>query len=296
MNKFTSSLYFVTVLSLSLMSSCKSKDDPTPSDATLKVSITGLSNLGDKAVYENWIMVDGSPKTAGVFSVDADGKMSTTEFKVNKANLDKATRYILTIEPVPDPSPDPSSVRLMAGDFSGSKANLSVNHASALNTDFSSAKGRYFLATPTDDDASNEKSGIWWFIPPPPGTPSLTLPTLPSGWAYEGWVVFDGKPVSTGTFTVNNKADNAAKFSGPKSGPPYPGEDFLKNAPDGLTFPTDLSGKMAVISVEPDPDNDPAPFALKPLVNKIPTNAAAGTVYDMTNQSSTNNPKGTATR
>lgn len=30
-----------------------------------------------------------------------------------------------------------------------------------------------------------------------------------------------------------------------------------------------LPGNMVVISVEPDPDNSPAPFALKPLVGMI---------------------------
>ena len=46
------------------------------------------------------------------------------------------------------------------------------------------------------------------------------------------------------------------------------------NAPSGLTFPTDLSGGIAVISVEPYPDNGDEPYAIKPLVGKIPDNAA----------------------
>ena len=65
-------------------------------------------------------------------------------------------------------------------------------------------------------------------------------------------------------------ADDAAPFSGPEPGPPFPGEDYLVNAPDGVTLPTDLSGATIVISVEPDPDDAVSPFVLKPLVGRIP--------------------------
>ncbi len=86
-------------------------------------------------------------------------------------------------------------------------------------------------------------------------------------------VVIDGTPVSTGRFTHADQADLAAPYSGSEGGPPFPGEDFLLNPPEGLTFPVDLAGKVAVISVEPSPDDSPAPFALKPLVSVIPVNA-----------------------
>lgn len=69
-------------------------------------------------------------------------------------------------------------------------------------------------------------------------TAGLTLATLPAGWKYEGWAVINGTPVSTGTFTSASAADDSAPFSGATAGPPFPGEDFLQNAPSGLTFPT----------------------------------------------------------
>jgi hypothetical protein len=78
------------------------------------------------------------------------------------------------------------------------------------------------------------------------------------------------------------------------SGPPFPGEDFLVNAPAGLTFPTNLAGGMAVISIEPVPDNSTAPFLLKPLVAPIPANAIDHTDYQM-NQNLVF-PTGTVTR
>jgi hypothetical protein len=96
-------------------------------------------------------------------------------------------------------------------------------------------------------------------------------------------VVIDGMPVTTGTFTSNNTIDESAPYSGLQSGPPFPGEDFLENAPDGLTFPTDLSGTTAVISIEPFPDDSPNPFTLKPLVSMIPDPATDHINYTMTN-------------
>ena len=119
---------------------------------------------------------------------------------------------------------------------------------------------------------------------------------LPAGWAYEGWAVVDGIPISTGTFTAVDMADDAAPFSGSSAGPPFPGEDLLMNAPSGVTFPTDLAGKMVVISVEPVPDNSPAPFVLKPLVGPVPADATDHTFYMMNNNAAATNPTGTASR
>jgi hypothetical protein len=106
---------------------------------------------------------------------------------------------------------------------------------------------------------------------------------LPDGWAYEGWAVIGGTPVSTGRFTSVDAVDLADPFSGTEGGPPFPGEDFLVNAPSGMVFPTDLAGATAVISIEPDPDDGPGPFTLKPLVGMIPADAMDHVTYAMGN-------------
>ena len=128
----------------------------------------------------------------------------------------------------------------------------------------------------------------------------LNLPELTPGWKYEGWVVLNGTPVSTGTFTsVDGADDNAATspFKGTTNdGPPYPGEDFVQNAPSGLSFPTDLAGTTVVISIEPSPDNSTAPFLLKPLVAPVDAAAADHTPYSMNNNAVATNPTGTATK
>ena len=70
-------------------------------------------------------------------------------------------------------------------------------------------------------------------------------------------------------FFNGGAADDFDGFSGDQGGPPFPGEDFIVNAPEGVEFPTDLTEATIVISVEPDPDDSPAPFALKPLVSEV---------------------------
>ena len=46
-------------------------------------------------------------------------------------------------------------------------------------------------------------------------------------------------------------------------------------------FPEALKDKTLVISVEPDPDDSPAPFAIKPFAGKTLAQPAAHTVYDL---------------
>ncbi len=262
----------------------------------LELSISGLENLGSNARYEGWVLINGSPVTTGVFSVNNAGQMSQTVFEVpaNLGKLKDATAFILTIEPYPDNSPAPSDQHLLAGNFNTNTAQLNISHPAALNTNFSTATGHFLLATPTTASMMDEKSGVW-FMNVSSGSPAagLALPTLPTGWIYEGWAVINGRPVSTGTFMNGNMADNAATFSGPMPGPPFPGEDFITNPPMGLSFPTDLTGGMTVISVEPYPDNSPAPFLLKPLVRMIPNPAQQHFTYQM-NLNPASFPMGTA--
>jgi len=288
-------LNYILVVALSLtlliLSSCSDDENATQN---LNLDISGLEDLGADAVYEGWIMVDGSPLSTGTFSVNGSGDLSKTSFEMDAENLGKATAFILTVEPSPDPSTDPSDVHILAGNFSGDNSSLTIAHEAALGNDFSSSEGTYILATPTDMDDTNEASGIW-FLDNSSGAPAvgLNLPELPAGWAYEGWAVIDGVAVSTGTFPSASGQDDSAVFSG-AGGPPFPGEDFLQNAPAGLSFPTDLSGGKAVISIEPVPDNSPAPFVLKPLLGDIPTGAPVHSALNISQN--LNFPMGSASR
>jgi hypothetical protein len=263
---------------------------------TVTLDITGLEDLGSSYQYEGWLIV-GGPVTTGTFTVDGSGMLSQTVFNVGLSDLIGATTFVLTIEPIPDPDPNPSAVHILAGDFTNFDAPLTVGHPAAIGDDFLSIDGNYILATPTNGAMTDELSGVW-FLDLSGGSPAvgLTLPTLPAGWKYEGWSVIGGMPVTTGTFTAVDMVDDADPYSGPDPGPPFPGEDFLVNAPSGLTFPTDLSGTVAVISIEPDPDNSAAPFLLKPLVATVPSPAMDHVTYAMSSNVASSFPTGTATR
>jgi len=301
MKKYNFLIAAFTLLLMMNFTSCKSDDESINDNeefGTLSMEFTGLPALGSDYVYEGWIIVDGAPLTAGIFNVDENGNLDKTSFELDADELDRATAYALTIEPVPDTDAAPSKVHILGGDFSGNSSALTTDHALAIGTNFHDAAGSYLLGTPTDGSLdSDERSGIWW-EDLSTGTPmsSLELPTLPEGWEYEGWVVIDGQPLTTGKFLKIDEEDFAAPFSGTSAGPPFPGEDFLQNAPVGLTFPLDLSGRVTAISVEPSPDNSPMPFSLKPLIHTIPENADFHTGYQMQNDAVNSNPTGTISR
>ncbi len=285
-------------LALGLIACDKDDEDPVVSTtSTMTLDIQNLQNVGSDYTYEGWIIVEGAPVSTGTFNVDDNGDLSQTSFSVNKTALSSATAFVLSIEPVPDSDPLPSAIKILGGDFSDNAASVSTAHGAALGDDFTTAAGNYILATPTTTDMTDENSGLW-FLSLASGSPAvgLTLPTLPSGWKYEGWAVINGSPVTTGTFTAVDVADDSAPFSGTDAdGPTFPGEDYVMNAPSGQTFPTDLAGGVAVISIEPFPDNDPEPFQLKPLIGMISSSATDHVTYNLDNKSM-DFPSGTVTR
>jgi hypothetical protein len=126
--------------------------------------------------------------------------------------------------------------------------------------------GSYVLAAPTQVAQDFAASGVW-FVKRIAGSPSrrpevqelspgLTLPLPPDGWIYTGWIRpnLSNTWLSTGRFTSTTGADQSFIFSGPRPGYPFPGGDFLSDAPPGLTFPLNLasSGETEIaISLEP---------------------------------------------
>lgn len=245
---------------------------PTPTPEPLPVlewAFDGLEPLGAASVYEGWAIIDDAPVSTGRFNLSDDNSIvALTEPEV--PGLETASAIVLTIEPAEGDDPAPSDVHVLAGDLVDGAAELTISHPAAIGTDFATAGGVFILGTPTTAVTDDELSGVW-FVNLGPTRAGLELPALGAGWTYEGWVVIDGIPVSTGRFSDPAMADDFNGLSGPDgTGPPFPGEDFIVNAPDGLSFPTDLRNSTVVISVEPVPDDSPAPFALKPLATIVP--------------------------
>jgi hypothetical protein len=257
-------------------------------------SLRNIEPLQNGFLYEGWGMVNGSPVSFGKFNVNAEGQVVSPSgapmpvFKLPES-LKTASSLIITIEPAVDPNPGPSESKFIGGPVVGGQATLTTASTAAIGTDFSSASGNFLFATPTEQPSNtNPLSGMWFMNGP--GLAGLSLPTLPAGWEYEGWVVVGGRPLSTGKFSSPSGADSDSTFSGPNAGPPFPGEDFLRNAPTGLSFPTDLRSGRIVVSVEPKPDDSPAPFSLKPLVRADLVSVPSRTPTALTNQSASNAP------
>ena len=291
---------FVATLASMLIVACTDSTG-TPAGQMLTLSVSGLQPLASGFHYEGWAIIGTTPLSTGKFNVDAQGNIVTLAgapvaggiFRAD-GDLRGASAIVITIEPTGDTDALPAPTHYLAGAVVSGSATLTVGASQALGNDFNAATGKFVLATPTTATTTDEKSGLW-FIDLSSGNPAagLSLPTLPAGWKYEGWAVINGVPVSTGTFTAVNAADDRKPFSGPLAGPPFPGEDFVAAAPSGLTFPTNLSGGTAVVSIEPSPDDSPSPFTLKPLTGAIPAMAADHVTYSMTTQTS-GFPRGTA--
>jgi len=273
--------------------SCSSDDDG-PARAELKVTLNNLEQLQEGFQYEGWIMVDGNAISTGKFNDVSANTVKT--FSPIATDLEKATEFVLSIEPANDTDSGPSNTKVLSGSFNGNAASLSYQ---TVIGDLQTSEGRFTLGTPTDNVADNDEAGVWFEAN---GQPGLTLPELPEGWKYEGWVVFNNIPVSTFKFKEVDMADEANAYSGTVARPSFPGEDFLFNtvAPDGVTFPEDVRGKTVVISVEPEPDDSKAPFFIKPLILEGKTEGGVPTpntgVVNAMNLNSASFPQGFATR
>lgn len=249
-------------------------------------------------VYEGWGVTQGVPLSTGRFTdVSAadlasphsnggppfPGEDFLTDLPAGitpPVNLaDGASKIVISVEPDMagvDPTGDgPFALKPLAIDVPMNLAG-GTNTALAPGPVTSISGSVTFSTTPVDNDAA----GVWFVMMPGPEA-GLTLPTLPSGWVYEGWAVTQGVPLSTGRFATAAGADLASPYS--TGGPPFPGEDLLTNLPASITAPVNLAdgASKIVVSVEPDiagvdPTGD-GPFALKPLALDVPMNLAGGT-------------------
>ncbi|MFK7824814.1 MAG: hypothetical protein AB8G05_11690 [Oligoflexales bacterium] len=294
-----------TVLTLISCSSDNSEDNGTPRSGKLKLNFSNLPPLKNGYLYEGWAIFQGilltggkfsEPKSTGKFNVDSDGNIIDSDGNIiidgefiTSEDYSESDFFVLSIEPSPDPDEGPAPTHILSGKVNNGMANLLVDHSSAFDNNFSSSSGTYIFQTPTDGEGEeiNERSGVWFVNAVPPTVSGLDLPTLPAGWKYEAWLVVDDTPFTTGKFTETSTADESAPFSGSlNSGPSYPGEDFINNAPDGVSFPLNPQGGKLVISLEPDPDDSQEPFQLKPLISDVSSDAISNTIYSMANTAS----------
>lgn len=258
-----SSAVFITACSDS------DNDSGVTDSRTVRASFANLDVLGDDYEYEGWLITPSGAVSAGRFK--SSGASTNFDFNASTETVEVATAYVLTIEPAENDEPAPAATHVLAGDLIGDEATLSIAHAAAVGQDFTAATGVFGLAVPSDDSGSASfNNGIWWLQQPGPAA-GLSLPALPEGWVYEGWVVTEDGPISTGRFSEVDAedSDGAGETGGNNPGPAFPGQDFIQPQP------LDLIGLAAVISVEPEPDNALAPFGIKPLIDSEIENVGA---------------------
>ncbi len=286
----------VLVVSGAMLIACSDDATEPARGRELALTLQGLEPLLNGFHYEAWALVGGQPLPAGKFNLDAQGHLVELNGSVVANNVLRQTRdisgassIVLTIEPSGDRDATPTATHVLAGAIQGANATLNVASPMALGNDFAAAAASYVLATPTDGaNNTDERSGVW-FITLASGAPAagLSLPTLPAGWMYEGWAVVNNRPLTTGRFLNPRAPDNAAPYSGTSGGPAFPGEDYVRNAPSGLTFPVDLRGATIAITIEPEPDDSPAPFAFKPLLGPVAATAVDHVTYMLPNRAAT---------
>ncbi len=295
-----------------LLVSCgKDNKSSTETGATSKISLSfaNLKPLTGTLNYQAWAVeyYDGSyyGYPLGMFNINDSGHMVSAsgdslisgDFTV-ELDADAIYAIGISVEAASTPVTISSYAHILGGLVSSGQASLTVSNSFGMSMSLDNITGRYILATPTDTINTNEKSGIW-FLDTSTGISfnGLSLPTLGSGWKYEGWVKFDTLWVSTGKFTSVSAADESNTYGSAWSAPAFPGQDFLINAPSGLTFPTDLSGCQVMVTVELLDSYDlekSKPFFLKVLSAQVPAGASDHTTYYMTSETG-GLPTGTAT-
>lgn len=293
------------------LNSCGSDNGITSFDglSTVTLQVAGLEPIVGGLNYQAWLVLGDENNLFGepvvLFNIDDQGRMvhPTADSALSgpyevEVDADAVLGVAVSLE-VTDTLVQYSSFSfILGGELVQGTANLRADDWIALNRDFSGISGKFVLSTPTDEAQDNELSGVWFMDPSGASVePGLVLPEAPRGWRYEGWVEVGGESFSTGKFVYPTLPDSTADYSGTIEAPLFPGEDFLYNAPQGATFPLDLTGATVFISVEPEGRWDvfpSAPFFLRVLEGQVPENALSMTLYGMSSRAG-QLPSGTAT-
>ena len=313
-------LYIIISFLLIVFAACQTNEVYGPSDQVTQVelNINGLQDMGDSCWYEGWVIWGDNNEnlqSIGVFQANGNGDLSPRAFDINMGTMQQVQKFLITIEldDVPgyqvtanvtadtvtyDSVAGPSEYHLMAGVFRGNTTVLNIGNLVTFENDYASATGTYMLDTPTDSNRTNPKSGIWFVNLKSSSIPiqGLQIPEVSGGWNYNGHINIGGTVVATGKFENPAAADDENPYRDVTGvAYPFPGEDFLLNAPDGLTFPVDLSGAEVTIYLNPPyPAGKNTPFQpIEILQATVPGNAVSHTIYQLSNAAN-NVPYGTA--
>ena len=241
--------------------------------------------------YAIWAVFPDSTVSIGSFHyydeeiVDVTDGEEIVGFFIN-TNLLDADAVIISIESEGGKRFASSGSCFMGGNVVEDTIVLTYSHTMALG-DLDDVTGSYILDTPTTPGEDDDSLYGFWFYEYSTGETlaTLDLPTAPSGWMYEAWLInvaFSGDDVlySIGTFTDPGVADSdgAGEFSDTLVTPPaFPGQDYVSGTLRQL-----VAGNYAVlISIEPEIDLVPGEPFLS-LLKDIQINSAnRGVTQDM---------------
>jgi len=246
----------------------------------------GLRTLPQEVgIYGLWITSTDDVGFLGTFNinesgqtVDRDGNL-IERFTTPEVNLAKALSVVVTVELFNSDPESPSGNVLLQGPFSEGVAQMSVPIPNAIE----SAAGTYRVQTPTDGPNTNEASGVWAIDAE--GNPTLDLPEATAGYVYEHFIYIEGREIIMGRFNVADELDSINPYIDDLFPPPQvPGDDFLKNDPAGLDFPTNLSGSRLIVTLEPRVLDSILPSQLLVLEAFLPLGLVGGETITMINR------------
>lgn len=166
---------------------------PASGERLLRLTFSDLPALENGFSYEGWAIVDGRAISTGKLPA---GALTTATSALVVDVADRATAFVLTIEPANDVDPGPTKTHVLAGSIVNGRADLSIAAKEAIGSDFATVTGTFILATPTDGMMTNETSGVWFLVPPPMvmGMPQgMPMPSLEVVPLTVGWSMRDGR-------------------------------------------------------------------------------------------------------
>lgn len=279
-------LMIIIGLSFFVLQACEYfENSETLDSSSIEINITDLPSIPDSMTFAAWVVHDTDLDPTLIFVSDAENGNLFHKSEQNLRLLQLTQSFRLSIEHesvTSDSVFNPGSDIILGGRFRQGSCNLSV--AEEVNS-FADISAQYNLLTPTDGSGTNETSGVWFVEIDTSGLflPLSDLPELFPGWIYEGWVEVNGTLLSTGRFNSTTGPDMRNIYGASSgSGLPFPGEDFLENAPAGITFPLDLAGKNIFISLEFDDGRSAGdnPY-IKIFESTVPTPAESRVAYQM---------------
>jgi hypothetical protein len=238
-------------------------DESSVRTSSMSIQMSGLTTPGAGYVYGVWLKEGEAYDFLGDFSLTSNGLLTKSLYSIESQRLAEASGLLITLEKEGGIGASPSDIRFLAGSFENKGAKLTMDHPDAIGLNYSLASAAYIRATPTDNDTTNEESGLW-FYNTMNMVSTLDLPVLSSSWMYESWVqTTNDSLISLGKFSDPLAADmNDLYGAGINPGYAAPGQDFLANRSD---LPIDLDEAELYITVEPSPDDATTPFGLRPL-------------------------------